>query len=228
MQDYLSISLSTLALAVSALTAWLTLLRRGTIRTTRPTQVFLGPDTVDEPDVNSKVYLRTLLYSTSRRGNILESMFVRLRRGETSQTFNVWVYGEDRLRRGSGLFVGHEGVVCNHHFLLPRDGTRVDFLPGRYRLDVFGVVVGRRQPLHLSSVEIELSVSDAEKIKNLTNGVYFDWGPDSGTYLPSVRPRLRPGDTPIPVVLLESSLLADTPLAPTKTERDRPTRERTE
>jgi len=51
MPTYLNIAIATLALTISGLTAWLTLLRHGTIKMTRPTQIFLGPDTVDPPDV---------------------------------------------------------------------------------------------------------------------------------------------------------------------------------
>jgi|HubBroStandDraft_4_1064222.scaffolds.fasta_scaffold226960_2 hypothetical protein len=40
----LALVVSFLALAVSALTAWLTLLRKGEIRMTRPTVIYFGPD----------------------------------------------------------------------------------------------------------------------------------------------------------------------------------------
>jgi hypothetical protein len=52
----------------------------------------------------SKVFLRTLLYSTSKRGVVIENMYVTARRGETRQNFNIWVYRDSgRLSRGSGL-----------------------------------------------------------------------------------------------------------------------------
>lgn len=90
---------------------------------TRPTVVFFGPDgrRGDGEAPRLKVFLRTLLYSTARRGQTLESMHVNLRRAESTQNFSIWVYGDDRLARGSGLYVGHDGVACNHHFLLPED-----------------------------------------------------------------------------------------------------------
>src|SRR3984957_17161046 len=107
MSDPFSITVSVLALAVSAVTAWLTLFRRGTVKMTQPTVIFFGPDT---PRSHSdtplpKVYLRTLLFSTSKRGRVIESMHVALSRNETHQNFNVWVYGErGKLVRGSGIF----------------------------------------------------------------------------------------------------------------------------
>ena len=85
------IFISVTALAVSAITAWLTLLRRGTIRMAQPTLVFFGPD---GPAGGPKVFLRTLLYSPAKRGQIVENMFVKLRRGESVQNFNIWVYGD--------------------------------------------------------------------------------------------------------------------------------------
>src|SRR2546421_7307666 len=105
----ISIIISVSALAVSVTTAWLTLLRRGTIRMTQPTLVFFGPDGVAG---DPKVFLRTLLYSTAKRGQIVENMFLKLRRHESAQTFNIWVYGDGPLARGSGLFVGDNGGAC--------------------------------------------------------------------------------------------------------------------
>jgi hypothetical protein len=109
-------------LAISSLTAWLTLLRRGKVKLTQPTVIYFGPDRPrgKEERAPPKVYLRALLFATSKRGRVIESMHVTLARNEASQTFNIWVYGDDRLVRGSGLFVGETGVAANHHFLAPR------------------------------------------------------------------------------------------------------------
>jgi hypothetical protein len=87
----------------------------------RPSLVaFLDADGTDGP----KVWFRSLLYNTSRKGNVVEAMFVRLRRGEAQQNFSFWVCGpRGELAGGCGLYVGHEGVALNHHFLLPKDGA---------------------------------------------------------------------------------------------------------
>lgn len=89
--------ISAFALWVSVVTAWLTLLRRGRVRMMQPTLIYFGPDGgpragSDPPAM--KVFLRTLLYSTGKRGQIVENMFVRLQRGESRQNLNVWAYGE--------------------------------------------------------------------------------------------------------------------------------------
>ena len=146
MVDPVSVTISVFSLAVSSATAWLTLFRRGTVRMTQPTVIFFGPDTPrtsDQPPV-PKVFLRSLLFSTSKRGRVIECMYVALSRNETRQIFNVWVYGDERLVRGSGLFVGETGVEANHHFLAPRDDNAFRFTERRYTLDVFARLLATR------------------------------------------------------------------------------------
>src|SRR5580658_10281039 len=144
MADPASLTISVLALGVSSVTAWLTLFRRGTVKMTQPTVIFFGPDI---PRVSGrpqlpKVFLRALLFSTSKLGRVIECMYVALWRNETRQNFNVWVYGDERLVRGSGLFVGETGVEANHHFLTPQDENSFRFTEGRYTLDVFARLLG--------------------------------------------------------------------------------------
>ena len=144
----ISVTISVLALCVSAVTAWLTLFRRGTVKMTQPTVIFFGPDNPrsrDEPPL-PKVFLRTLLFATSKRGRIVESMHVSLSRNEAQQNFSIWVYGDERLVRGSRLFVGETGIAVNHHFLAPRDGSSFRFIEGRYRMDVFARLAGKPKP----------------------------------------------------------------------------------
>jgi len=175
------VAVSSLSLVVSLSTLWLTLLRRGTVKMTLPTTVFFGPDGGEAPRL-PKVYFRALLYSTGKRGHIIESMSVRLRRGESSQVFNIWVHGErHQLVRGSGLYVGSEGVASTHHFLLPKDGTSYQFLPGTYNLEVFATLVGRSKPLVLRRIRLDLADALAGQI-NADAGVYFDWGAESQQY----------------------------------------------
>lgn len=193
--DAVSVGIAGAALAVSFTNAYLTLFRRGTVRMTQPTTIYFGPDGSAKHDPLPKVYLRTLLYSTAKRGQIIESMFVKLHRGESVQTFNIWVYGEDSLARGSGLYVGENGVVCDHHFLLPDDGTKFDFLRGEYKLEVYASLVNRSQSLLLAKVNLSLSDRVAEQLlEDKQYGVYFDWGPDSRQYHGHLRqrPKLLP------------------------------------
>lgn len=174
--------ISGMALSVSAITAWLTFFRRGRLKMTRPNVIFFGFDsTPGRPD--PKIFLRGLLYSTSKKGQLIENLYVRLSRGESIQNFSVWVYGQTKdLSRGSGLFVGSDGVAANHHFLLAPDQKTFTFQSGAYRLQVFGHVVGNRRPLPLFDTELAISNDDEQSLKNNTIGVYFDWGPESQKY----------------------------------------------
>ena len=127
---WFSFAISCLALVVSGATAWLTFFRKGQLLMTQPTVVFFGPDgSKFENQKKNKIYLRCLLYSTAKRGQVLESFHVALHRNESKQNFNIWVYGEKgNLKRGSGLFIPQEGVTFDHHFLLPSDGANFTFL----------------------------------------------------------------------------------------------------
>ncbi|HEV2146007.1 MAG TPA: hypothetical protein VGR37_01175 [Longimicrobiaceae bacterium] len=189
MTDTIAIVISGFALVVSALTAWLTAWRRGNVYMTQPALVYLGSD----GDISTpKVYLRTMLYSSGERGHILESMFVKVLRGESAQTFNVWVLGESELSRGSGLYISESGVSCNHHFLLPADGTRFDLIPGEYAIQVFGAIVSGRRILKLKEFRVTLTSQDIEVIQRDRGGIFFDWSPEHHRYHSHVGPKLPP------------------------------------
>src|SRR6267154_3325079 len=101
MSPSFSFGISCLALLVSGITAWLTFFRKGQLVMTQPTVVFFGPDGSRFDSDKNKIYLRTLLYSTAKRGQVLESLHVSLHRNESKQNFNIWVYGEKgNLTRG--------------------------------------------------------------------------------------------------------------------------------
>jgi hypothetical protein len=187
----LALVVSSLALAVSSVTAWLTFFRRGTVRMTQPTVIYLGPDALRFPDATPqpKIYIRTLLFSTSKRGRIIESIHVNLARNETRQNFNIWVHGDDKLVRGSGLFVGETGVSANHHFLTPKDGGEFRFVEGRYALEVHAKLLGDDAARCLLSQSLEISREHAIALQDPGTGLYFDWGPDSGRYIPYIDKR---------------------------------------
>lgn len=182
MSQWVPVAISATALLVSVVTAWLTLLRPGHLQMTQPTVVYFGPDGGKSSKPRLKVFLRTLLYSTARRGQTVESMHVNLQRAESKQNFSIWVYGEDRLARGSGLHVGHEGVAFNHHFLLPDDGTEFRLVAGQYTVRVFAKRVSDLSPRLLSQISLSITESQAKELQNEHAGIYFDWGPDQQAY----------------------------------------------
>lgn len=142
MTPWIPVGISSVALLISGVTAWLSYFQRGKLRMTQPTLVFFGPDGKNNDGPKSKVYLRTLLYSTSRRGHVIESLWVVTECSTSKQTFSIWTYGEERLMRGSGLFVGPEGKTLNHHFLLPRGSDDFVFVPGMYKVRIFAKCIG--------------------------------------------------------------------------------------
>lgn len=182
--EFIAPIISALALGVSLATAYLTLFRRGTVRMTQPTVIWFGPDGGRRDDFRctSKIFLRTLLFATGKRGQIVEQMFIRIRINESSQTFNIWVYGDDKLARGSGLYVGENGVTCNHHFLLPSEAKDFQFRKGSYELEVHAVLLGRRKALNLFRVKLFVDEDQAIQLQENEAGLYFDWGPDSQSY----------------------------------------------
>lgn len=178
----LPLAISGLALAVSMTTAWLTLFRRGTLRMTRPNVIYFGFDsTPNSPD--PKVFLRCLLYSTAAKGQLIENLFVRLKHGETTQNFSIWVYGGTaRLSRGSGLFVGRDGIATNHHFLMPKDQQSYVFRTGQYDLEVFANLVGKTRPMSLFKTQLSVTDEQERRLASKEAGVYFDWGAEAQRY----------------------------------------------
>lgn len=180
--DMLPIAISLFALLVSGWTLYATLVKAGTVRMTRPTIIFFGPD----PSPNhpsKKVYLRFLLYATAKRGLVIESMFVRVRSRESVQTFPFWVYGEERLARGSGIHIGLDGVATNHHFALPRHVDNFNFNASVNLIEIVAKLIGDRDEIELGEFEVSLSEDQARQMRKENAGVQFDWGGDSKSYI---------------------------------------------
>jgi len=163
------------------ITAWLTLFRKGTVRMTQPTIIGFFRHTSDGP----RVFLPTLLFSTSKQTHVVENIYATLRRGDTIQTFSIWAHGETQanMTRASGLSVGQSGIFHNHHFMLPPDGSKYEFLPGDYVLDIFAQVFGESSSARLGdSLHLVISREDAEACKDDNTGVVFNWAPDARRY----------------------------------------------
>lgn len=155
---------------------------------TQPTTIYFGPDSSRHWNY-PKIYLRALLYATATRGCILQSMVALLKCGDDARYFDVWVYGDDALRRGSGLFIPHTGLATNHHFLLQLDNTDYRFVPGSYTLEVWCAIVGEHHARLLSSFELAVTQEQATELKSPDNGLYFDWSANNDTYRSHIRAR---------------------------------------
>src|SRR3546814_8904289 len=66
---YLSVGIAVLALVVSATAMWLTYLKKGQVRLTRPSVVYFGPDGSRNDGLNGipKIFFRGLLIADAKR-----------------------------------------------------------------------------------------------------------------------------------------------------------------
>jgi hypothetical protein len=79
---------SAVSLILSVTVIWLTLLRRGTLGMTQPMLIgFLHE--AEQP----KMFFRAMLYATGKRGHIVEALYLKVRQGESTQTFNMPIRG---------------------------------------------------------------------------------------------------------------------------------------
>ena len=151
---------------------------------TQPTQIAFLHYGMDIESI--QIYLKTLIISTSRRGHIIENIFLKVHRGESVQNFNILVCGKkDNLSRGSGIYVDQGGVVYNHHFMLPKDCENYKFSSGNYIIEIYASILGEKKDFLLRALELVLS---SDYVKNMKEGknIFFDWTPNTKTYSTSV------------------------------------------
>jgi hypothetical protein len=181
--------ISALALGVSLFTAWYTILRRGTVRCTHPSFLAFRYDFVDKNVPQAKIFLRALLFSSGKRGHVIESLFLRVREGERSSEFSFWGHGDKELVRGSGLFVPEAGVVCNHHFN-PIDSEQLfRFSGGTYSLELVAKLVGREPLVSLWRGKLDIPTGVLDPTIARETAMYFSWSPERRLYLGSVEKR---------------------------------------
>ena len=179
--EFLSLILSTIAILFSGYIFYFTSLRKGKVKMTKPSVIFFGPDGPENS--NKKVFIRTLLFSTSQKGNYIQNMYLKLTTNpKLSKVFNIWVYDNDGLKRGSGLYVGEEGIPANHHFLLNKGETEFKFTKGKNKIEIYAELVdGKETKIHEST--INLTEEQEKGLENNNTGIYFDWDPSSKNYV---------------------------------------------
>lgn len=184
MKVEISTIISVLAILISLTTAWLTIFHQGVVKMTRPNFFALLPR--DGLKANfPKFFLRTLLFSSGKRGLAIEGMFIKIICNGQVQRFLYWSYGErEKLVPGSGMFVGPEGVECNHHFTQIEDHSTYKFEPGQYRVEVFGKTVGSPKPLCLQVLEFRLKDEEALALRESKKdtAIYFWWDAEAEAY----------------------------------------------
>lgn len=178
-----SVIASSLSLILSLFTFWMLYFYKGKIKMTQPTLIAFGRDAPNfqEP----KIYLRTLIFSTAKRGCIIENIFLKVHQGESLQNFNIWVYGQkNNLSRGSGIYVGQDGIVCDHHFLLPKDCIGYKFSTGDYKIEIYASILGIKKYFLLKTLIVTLNPDHAQNFRK-KKIIFFDWAPNTKTYYAS-------------------------------------------
>ena len=181
--------ISIIALAVSLFTLWFTILRRGSVRSTHPSFIALRYDFVDKFVAQAKIFLRTLLFSTGKRGLVIENLFLRVSEGERSEEFSFWGYGENDLVRGSGIFVPEIGVVTYHHFNPLHIEKLFWFTQGTYTLEFVAKVVGKKRLISLWTIQLDVPAGAYDTSIPRDRAIFFNWSPKERRYVASVEKR---------------------------------------
>jgi hypothetical protein len=180
---------SVAALALSLFTLWFTILRRGTVRSTHPSFIAVRYDFVGKKAPQAKVFLRTLLFSTAKRGHVVEMLFLRVGEGGRRTEFSFWGHGDKELIRGSGLFVPESGVATNHHFN-PLDAEALFlFSGGVYSLELVAKLVGSKKLVSLWAIELEMPAKAFGSSIAKDTAVFYSWSPQHGRYVASIESR---------------------------------------
>ena len=187
--EYVAPVVSIVALAVSLFTLWFSVIRRGRVCSTHPSFVAFRYDFVGKKVPQAKIFLRSLLYSTGKRGHVVESLFLRVAEGRRRAEFSFWGHGDKDLVRGSGLFVPESGVATNHHFN-PIDADELFlFSGGTYSLELVAKLVGRKRVTSLWKVTLEMPERAFDKSIARETAIFFSWSPEQGRYIASVEKR---------------------------------------
>ena len=183
-----SVCIAVISLLVSIAVAWFTH-RRGKLCCTRPVFLALKYDHADGVPW-PKIFLRALLFSTGKRGLVVESLWLRARDSAGClEEFSFWGYGDKDLVRGSGLFVPEVGSVTNHHFNpLGRDST-FRFHGGPLHLELVAKVLGCAVPVSLWHGTVDLPTGAFEGEGSYDTAVWLNWSPQRKRYIASIETR---------------------------------------
>jgi len=148
---------------------------------TKPAFVAFSYDHGQDGKPVPKIFIRALLFSTGKRGHVVENMFVILHTENEKHTFNIWEYGDEKLSRGSGLYVGEAGVASNHHFT-SSSKDRIDYSQGKYSIEMFATLLGNDLPTSLRLIEVTVDNAASVFSNEPEESIWFDWHPNEGQY----------------------------------------------
>jgi hypothetical protein len=181
---------------MSAVAFWFSVLRRGRVEATQPMILAFVKEPGTFGNLRLKVFLRTLLVSTGKRGNVIESLYLRIKQGNQDWELSFWGYGEKDLVRGAGLFVPESGFATYHHFspIGPLELLRLSSGPCSVRL--MAKVLNQGPEKCLWKVDLLLPQTKSEDFGSIDEAVYFDWAHGERQYTVTVEKRKSPITNP--------------------------------
>jgi len=195
LKDAIATSISVASLLLSGYAIFVAQFNRGRLKMTQPTLLCMKREF---PGAHPKLFLRTCLFTTGTKGHVIENMFLRVAQGHgRCYKFDFWGHTENhQLTLGSGLFVGPSGAASDHHFN-PRENSGDDFLfiDGKYFIEVFATIVGRKRSEKLLDLTFNVdSLQAAELLQIPTRELYLLWNADTQSYDGRVRHDNKPLD----------------------------------
>ena len=173
--EYLSLIISALALGLSGLTAWLTLLRKGELKITQPTPLLL-----DYEKGFARVSFYTMIYSSAFRGQIIESMHVIVKQNNIEHQFNNWAYSQDSRAYASGCYIKPEGVPQNHQFITSEDN--IVFNTGDITIEVYARLPSKTEAHLLKSIKLTIPENQQQSCRTKSLSLMLEWEPNKQIY----------------------------------------------
>lgn len=187
--------ISLIALVASLGALYKSYLEVGDVKMVRPSMIVFAHDQRGgwpEPSP-AKVVLRSLLFGTSERGRIIESLYLAVRHEDERHTFHSWtVRQEGALDTGGGLYVPRSGVLAWHYFLVLPDRPHFRWSAGKYQLQLLARLVGTRGTRVIWKGELQLPPDMELDGQSDSLQVWFNLDPTTGSYVPTVEYRTEP------------------------------------
>ena len=185
----ISPAVSVAALVISLFTLWFTAFRRGTICSTHPSFIAFRYDFVGKEVPQAKIFFRALLFSTSKRGQVVESLWLRVSEGSRRAEFSFWGLGDKDLMRGSCLFVPETGIATNHHFNPIDSEVLFPFSGGSYSVELVAKIVGESRSQSLWTVTVEMPEDVWGSRIDRETAVFYSWSAEQLCYVMSIEKR---------------------------------------
>ena len=188
-----SIFIAALALLVSFANYYSANLKIGQILMTKPTIFFFGWDHAEVP--TPKIFMRSLLFSTSTKGRVLENLYLKVSTPNGETLFSFWGHTQGQsnsLTKGSGLFIPKNGFLADHHFN-PDPSTTIlnPFSAGDYEIEIVSRQFGDSVERKLGQYKLNLDSSFVQVLAQQTDGVLWSLNPKDNKYFPETRSRDR-------------------------------------